>query len=61
VLLPDAIDTADPLLDLHRVPREVVVHDHVAELEVQTFAACIGGDHDLCVGRKAALCLPPFL
>jgi len=37
-LLTDPVDPADPLLDLHRVPRQVVVDDDRAELEVQALA-----------------------
>src|SRR5207245_8120848 len=44
--LPDAVQPADALLDHHRVPGEVVVHEHVAELEVPSFAAGAGGDQD---------------
>ena len=44
VCLSNAINAADPLLQLHRVPGQVVVEDDVAELEVQTFPAGVGGD-----------------
>ena len=37
------VDTADPLLDPHRVPGNVVVHQAIAELEVQSFRADLGG------------------
>ena len=40
--LADAVDAADPLLQLHRIPGNVVVDHHVAELQVQTFAAGVG-------------------
>ncbi len=39
VFLTDPVDSADPLLDLHRVPRKVVVHKEVAELEVAALSA----------------------
>src|SRR3989449_570841 len=42
--LPDAVQAADALLHHHRVPRQVVVHEHIAELEVPSFAASAGGD-----------------
>ena len=44
VLLADPVDAADPLLDPHRVPRQVVVDEEVAELEVAPLAAGLGAD-----------------
>src|SRR3989449_563743 len=44
--LADAVQAPDALLDHHRVPGEVVIHEHVAELEVASFAAGAGGDQD---------------
>src|SRR5207244_2448389 len=44
--LPDAVQPSDALLHHHRVPGEVVVHEHVAELQVTSFAAGAGGDED---------------
>ena len=44
--LPDTIHPADPLFEAHRVPGDIVVDHHVAELEVQTLPAGIGGDED---------------
>ena len=38
---------ADPLLDALRVPRQVVVDDERAELQVDAFCAGFGGDHDV--------------
>ena len=46
VLLAVAVTAADPLLDALRVPRQVVVHDQVAELEVHPLGRRLGGDHD---------------
>ena len=43
MLLPDAMDPADALLDAHRIPGEVEVDDAAAELEVQPLAADVGG------------------
>src|SRR6202011_3659187 len=46
----------------HRVPVEVVVDHHMTELEVATFAAGLGGYHDLRRFLKAAnhfVLLPP--
>ena len=37
---------ADALLDALRVPRQVVVDDHRAELEVDALRGRLGGDHD---------------
>ena len=46
VLLAVAMAAADALLDALRVPRQVVVHDRVAELQVQALGAGLGGDED---------------
>ena len=45
-LLPDAIHAANALLDAHGIPGDVEIDDDVAELEVQAFAAGIGGNQD---------------
>ena len=37
--LPEAVDSPDPLLHAHGVPRHVVVHERSAELEVEASAA----------------------
>ena len=37
---------ANALLDTLRVPREVVVDDKIAELEIDTFSGGFGGNHD---------------
>ena len=42
MFLTDTIDTADSLFDLHRVPRQIVIHDDMAELKIKTLAAGIG-------------------
>ena len=44
--LADAIHPADALFEPHRVPGDVVVDHHMAELEVQAFPAGVGGDQD---------------
>ena len=49
--LSDPVDAADALLDLHRVPREVVVDDGRAELEVETLARHPGGEEDVVRAR----------
>src|SRR6266566_636808 len=43
-LLPDAVQPSDALLHHHRVPGQIVVHQHVAELQIASFAAGAGGD-----------------
>ena len=43
VLLADPVQTAEPLLDLHRVPRQVDVDHDVAELQVAALAGRLGG------------------
>ena len=47
-VLVQAIDSSDPLLDLHRVPRQVVVHYAVGELEVQSLCSSVGRYEHLC-------------
>ena len=47
VLLADPVDTANPLLDLHGVPGEIVVDQQAAELEVQTLRGSVGADEEL--------------
>lgn len=44
--LADAMDAADPLLDDHRVPRQLVIHQPVAELEVEPFGTGPRCDED---------------
>src|SRR6185503_16303873 len=39
VLLPQPVEAPDPLLDPHRIPRKVVIHEEPAELEVSPFAS----------------------
>ena len=46
-LLAVAVEPADPLLDAHRVPRQVVVDHHVDELEVEALARDLGADEDV--------------
>ena len=45
VLLPVAMATADALLDALRIPRQIVVDDQRAELQIDAFGAGLGGDH----------------
>ena len=46
VLLTIAVTAADALLDPLRVPGEIVVHDHIAELKIQTLGTRLCCDHD---------------
>src|SRR5882672_9858922 len=39
ILLPNAINAPDTLLDAHRVPRQVIVEDHARKLKIDAFAA----------------------
>src|ERR1041385_7628607 len=48
--LADAMDAAVALIELHRIPREVVVDDDAGVLEVEAFARDVG--HDLYVGSQ---------
>ncbi len=43
--LADAVDAADALLDGRRAPRQIVVHQHVAVLEVAPLAAQLRAEH----------------
>src|SRR5690349_3015320 len=42
--LPQAVQAPDPLLDPHRIPGQVVVHEVVAELEIASLPARLGAD-----------------
>ncbi len=46
MLLAVPMTAADPLLDPLRVPRQVVIHDQRAELQVHPFGRRFGRDHD---------------
>ena len=48
----DAVDAADPLFELHRVPGNVVVDHHVAELQVQALAAGVGRHQEAGSSRR---------
>ena len=50
LLLADAVDAAEALLDAVRVPRQVVVDHQVRGLEVEALAGGVGGEQDLAVG-----------
>ncbi len=47
VLLAVAMAAPDALLDALRIPGQVVVHDRVAELQVEALRAGLGGDEHL--------------
>ena len=55
VILTDTIHTTDTLFKPHRVPGDVVVDYHMAELKVQAFAACI------CRNQNARVLCERFL
>ena len=46
-LLSEPVDAADSLFKTHRVPGKVVIHDHIAELEVKALAADLGTQQHL--------------
>ena len=46
-LLAVAVDAADALLDAHGIPGQIVVDEEIAELEVETLAADLGGEQDI--------------
>ena len=46
VLLAVAVASADALLDALRIPRHIVVHDQIAELEIDALSRGFGGNHD---------------
>src|SRR5688572_12202996 len=39
LLLAKPVQPSDPLLDFHRVPRQIKIHEAVAELQITTFRA----------------------
>lgn len=40
------MNAAHALLDLHRVPRQIVVNERVGELQVAAFSTRLGAEHD---------------
>ena len=44
--LTDPVDASDALLDDHRIPRQLVVHEAIAELQVQSLGAGARCDED---------------
>ena len=55
MVLPDPVHPADALLELHWIPGQVVIDDHVAELEIESLPAGIGRDQHLGLGRERPL------
>ena len=52
MLLSDTVHPANALLEPHRIPREIVVYDDVAELQVQPLASGLGGnEHTRFLGK----------
>ena len=49
MLLAVAVATSDALFNTLRVPGEVVIDNHGAELEVNALCARFGSNHDLCL------------
>jgi len=46
MILAVAIQAPHPLVQPHGIPWDVVIDDDVAELQVQTLAASVGGDEN---------------
>ena len=46
MLLTVTMATANALLYTLRIPRQVIVDDHGAELKIDAFRACLRGNHD---------------
>ena len=44
--LPDPVQSADPLLDLHRIPRQIDVDHDVAELQIPSLTGGFGAEQD---------------
>src|SRR5258708_129062 len=51
VVRSEPLDATNALLDYHRVPRKVVVHQHVGNLKIDTFGACFGR-YDYPIDRR---------
>src|SRR5205823_11067406 len=61
LLLPDAIHATDSLFDAHGIPRQVVVHNDVTELEVQALATGIRRDQRAHLACELPLHATPLL
>ena len=53
--LADTVHPPDTLFHAHGIPRQVVVYDHVAELQIQALAAGVRGNQDAHISTE------PFL
>src|SRR5881394_4576828 len=42
MLLAEAMEPPDALVDLHRVPRQIEIHEAMAELEIASLRAAVG-------------------
>jgi hypothetical protein len=61
VLLPDAVDAADALLDLHRIPRQIVIDQEIGSLEIEPLGRGVGADQDVDLTTdEPVLDLVPF-
>ena len=47
----EPLDAPDALLDDHRVPGQVVVHQHIGDLKIDAFRPRFGRDDNVTVGR----------
>jgi len=55
--LTKTVDTADPPLNPHWVPRHIVVHQRPAELEVEAFGCSVSAEQHVGVAcAKPAFC-----
>src|SRR5205814_1503304 len=54
-LLADTVDTAEPLLQPSRVPGQIVIDHHTAELKVDAFAGGLGRHANLFFGAELLL------
>ena len=55
LVLADAVDAAEALLQARRVPRHVIVDHQVAELEVDAFTSSLGCHANLALGSECFL------
>lgn len=47
MLLADSVHPSDPLFNLHRIPGQVVIHKHVAELKIPPLTSRFGANQNL--------------
>src|ERR1700674_2286182 len=53
--LPKPVDSAYPLLDPHRVPRQIVVHKCAAELEIEPLCCGVGAEQHVGLALSESL------